>query len=83
VQELQKESPTQVHNLSAMVENVKRIVPYVSATIADNNAFDVEKIKGTFHGDTKDWMAIHRGRARSSWYQLENLLKVAKELEEE
>jgi hypothetical protein len=62
--------------LAKLIEDIKCIVPYVSATIADNNSFDIKEM--TAVGDPKDWMAIHRGRARSSWYQLENLLKRAR-----
>jgi len=52
---------------------VREIVPYVTATIAENNAFPSKS--------RPDWVEVHKGRAASSHRQLQGLLKLANEEE--
>lgn len=67
--------------LARLIEQIKIIVPYVTATISPNNAFGVERITGAADpNNTLDWMAIHKGRASSSMRQLEHLLHLVKEM---
>jgi len=69
--------------LARLIEQIKTIVPYVNATIATNNAFNIERLgsPAADPSNTKDWVAIHKGRAQSSHRQLEYLLKLAMELQ--
>lgn len=73
---------TDKEKLARLIEKIKTIVPYVNATIAENNSFRPGSLIGAHNSsDTKDWMAIHRGRAGSSHNQLKNLLLLAMEME--
>jgi len=75
---------TDKEKLTKLIESIKAIVPYVNATIAENNSFRPSSIIGAYDpSNTKDWMAIHRGRASSSHNQLTNLLQQAMEMERE
>jgi len=54
---------TDAEKLAALVEKIKSVVPYVTATVAP---WGHEEVK-------PDWIAIHKGRANSSHSQLEGL----------
>jgi hypothetical protein len=68
---------TRRDSLTALIERIETIVPYVAATIGPGNTFDIEKMRSPFKGTAKDWVAIHRGRASSARNQLASLLKEA------
>jgi hypothetical protein len=79
---LPKKKLTDKEKLVKLIQAVKDYVPYVNATIAENNSFQPGSLIGAADpSNTKDWMAIHRGRAGSSHTQLDNLLSMAKEME--
>lgn len=75
---------TDKEKLAKLIHNIKEIVPYVDATISENNSFKVSSLIGAYSPqDTENWRAINRGRANSSQNQLANLLRLAKEMENE
>ena len=79
---LPKKKLSDKEKLAKLVQAIKDYVPYVNATIAENNSFQPGSLIGAADpSNTKDWMAIHRGRASSSHNQLDNLLSLAKEVE--
>lgn len=79
---LPKKKLSDKEKLTKLVEAIKAYVPYVNATIAPNNSFEPGSLIGAADpSNTKDWMAIHKGRAGSSHNQLDNLLRLAKEME--
>jgi hypothetical protein len=79
---LPKKKLSDKEKLTKLVQAIKDYVPYVNATIAENNSFQPGSLIGAADpSNTKDWMAIHRGRAGSSHNQLDNLLRMAKEME--
>lgn len=79
---LPKKKLTDKEKLAKLIQAVKDYVPYVNATIAPNNSFEPGSLIGAADpSNTKDWMAIHKGRAGSSHNQLSNLLAMAKEME--
>ena len=79
---LPKKKLSDKEKLTKLIQAVKDYVPYVNATIAENNSFKPGSLIGAADpSNTKDWMAIHRGRAGSSHNQLSNLLAMAKEME--
>jgi hypothetical protein len=79
---LPKKKLSDKEKLAKLVQAIKDYVPYVNATIAPNNSFEPGSLIGAADpSNTKDWMAIHKGRASSSHNQLDNLLRMAKEME--
>lgn len=79
---LPKKKLSEKEKLAKLIQAIKDYVPYVNATIAPNNSFEPGSLIGAADpSNTKDWMAIHKGRASSSHNQLENLLRMAKEME--
>lgn len=79
---LPKKKLTDKEKLDKLIDAIKCYVPYVNATIAENNSFQPGSLIGAADpSNTKDWMAIHKGRAGSSHNQLTNLLNMAKEME--
>lgn len=66
-----KEPKTDRENLAALVDMIEMIVPYVTATLSTGNRFP---------GKMPDWVEISKGRCISSERQLEQLLKLAKEM---
>lgn len=79
---LPKKKLSDKEKLTKLIQAVKDYVPYVNATIAENNSFQPGSLIGAADpSNTKDWMAIHKGRASSSHNQLSNLLSMAKEME--
>ena len=78
---LPKKKLTDKEKLAKLIDAIECYVPYVNATIAENNSFQPGSLIGAADpSNTKDWMAIHRGRAGSSHNQLSNLLALAKEM---
>lgn len=78
---LPKKKKSDKEKLANLIEAIEAYVPYVCATIAPNNAFQPGSLIGAHDpSDTKDWMAIHKGRAGSSYNQLEHLINLAKEM---
>jgi hypothetical protein len=61
---------TDAERLAALVEEILRVVPYVTATVAPWSHEEVYP----------NWIAIHKGRANSSYNQLENLRNLAESL---
>lgn len=79
---LPKKKLTDTEKLAKLIQAIKDYVPYVNATIAENNSFQPGSLIGAADpSNTKDWMAINKGRASSSHNQLDNLLRLAKEME--
>lgn len=69
--------------LRALVKRMREVIPYVTATLgsAVHGGFYPEKIRGFYDPtDTKDWGVVHKGRAHSSYVQLENLEIIAKSI---
>jgi hypothetical protein len=66
-----------VDDLRNLIGQIEMVIPYVAATLARANGFEIEKMKGTFHGDPSEWLAVHGGRASSSAAQIQRLLGAA------
>lgn len=74
----------EMNELRAIVRRMREVIPYVTATLGTSIhlGFVPERIRGFANPlDTIDWGVVHRGRARSSYVQLQNLEIKAKELE--
>jgi hypothetical protein len=77
-----KKKLSEKEKLTKLIQAIKDYVPYVNATIAPINSFEPGSLIGAADPtNTKDWMAIHKGRASSSHNQLDTLLRLVKEME--